>query len=311
MKLFTLLRGALGAPRRAVEAGRGVEALRLAIGRQESCRVRNADVRRLRDAEFKVFSQRGEDGIIQHLVGRLPIENETFVEIGVEDYSESNTRFLLQNDNWKGLIVDAGTAHQRFLVERGLAWAHTIEAVAAFVTRENVNELIASAGIAGDIGLLSLDIDGNDYWVLEAISVVQPRILIVEYNSLFGPEHAITVPYDPGFRRGQAHPSHLFFGASLPAVCDLAARKGYTFVGSNSAGVNAFFVRNDMRGDFAPVSARDGWVESRFREARDDAGRLSYVTGHRAQLRIIADQRVVDVRSGATRSIGELFELRS
>src|SRR5262249_12811597 len=213
---------------------RALDSARLQLGWVQSREVRSAD--RLQDAEFRVFSQFGEDGIIQFLTQRVPIECDIFVEFGVQDYRESNTRFLLEKDNWRGLIIDAGDAHQTFLESSELGWRHWIDAVTAFIDRDNINELISAAGISGDIGLLSIDIDGNDYWVLEAIEAVSPRLLVVEYNSLFGPEAAITIPYDPRFDRTAAHASGLYFGASLAALTRLAGERGYALVGSNRAG---------------------------------------------------------------------------
>jgi hypothetical protein len=295
------------AARANAEVKAEVERLRLAIGRMESRRVREATYQNIQQAEFQVFSQWGEDGIIQYLLGKVAIENPVFVEFGVQDYSESNTRFLLGNDNWAGLIIDAGTQHQRFLLERDLAWKHTIDAVSSFVTRENINALISGAGIRGDIGLLSIDIDGNDYWLMDAIEVISPRIVIVEYNSHFGPDHAITIPYSPSFDRKAAHYSMLYWGASLPAFCDLAKRKGYALVGSNRAGNNAFFVRTDVLGSLQALSPREGFVVSRFRESRDREGHLSYVTSHSDRLRLIAELPVVRVPQAETVRIGDLF----
>src|SRR5713226_6465847 len=100
----------------------GLDRLRLAIGRQESNRVRAQTYHSLREAEFRVFSQWGEDGIIQYLLGKVPVQEEIFVEFGVGDYSESNTRFLLCNDNWRGLIIDSGDAHRNYLAASGLDW---------------------------------------------------------------------------------------------------------------------------------------------------------------------------------------------
>jgi hypothetical protein len=283
-----------------------VEQLRLAIGRLESRAVRGGRFDRVREAEFRVFSQFGEDGIIQHLISRVPIENDTFVEFGVEDYRESNTRFLLCNDNWRGLILDGGTAHIDFVRSNPIGWRQSIEARSAFITRENVNSTIAAAGFGGDIGLLSIDIDGNDYWVLEAIDVVHPRILIVEYNSTFGPDAAVSVPYDPAFDRTQAHSSNLYWGASLTAICLAASAKGLTFVGSNSAGNNAFFVREDLLGGLPNPSPRDGWVDARFRESRDNSGALTYLDGRDARLAAIEDQILVHLPDQALVTAGSL-----
>ena len=279
---------------RALE--RRLDALRLQLGWLQSREARAAGS--LSDAEFGVFSQWGEDGIIQFLTRRVPIENDVFVEIGVQDYRESNTRFLLEQDGWRGLIVDAGTAHQDFLEASQLGWRHWIDAVSAFVDRDNVNELIAGAGIEGDIGLLSIDIDGNDYWVLEAIEVVSPRILVVEYNSVFGPEAEITVPYDPRFDRAEAHSSWLYFGASIAALAKLAGRQGYSLVGSNRAGVNAFFVRDDVIGELPRLRPRDAYVRSRFRESRGPDGELSLASEHADRVALMARMPVIDLRTG-------------
>ncbi len=279
----------------------------LAIGRQESRTVRSAAFRTLAEAEFKVFSQWGEDGIIQYLTGKVPIPNEVFVEFGVESYRESNTRFLLQNDNWRGLILDGGTEHQRFTARRGLIWRHDLTVVSAFVTRENINRLITEHGVRGDIGLLSVDIDGNDYWVLEAIDAVSPRILVVEYNAVFGAERRVTVPYRPDFVRTSAHFSNLYYGASLPALAELAERKGYDLVGCNRAGNNAFFVRRDVRGELRPLRAEEAYVEARFSEARAADGSLSLVRGRADKLAVIAGLPLVDLDQGVERPIADLF----
>jgi hypothetical protein len=280
----------------------------LAIGRLESRTVRSATYQRLRDAEFRVFSQFGEDGIIQYLLGRVPIQSESFIEFGVADYRESNTRFLLCNDNWRGLIFDGGTAHVNFVRSSPIGWRHSIEARSLFITRENINEAIATAGFHGDIGLLSVDIDGNDYWVLNAIEVVTPRIMVVEYNSTFGPTAAVSVPYDAAFHRTAAHPSNLYWGASLQALVLAAARKDLAFVGSNSAGNNAFFVRNDVRGDLMPVDPAEGWVEARYRESRNADGVLTYITARADRIAAIADLPLIDVRTGEPTTVRESVE---
>jgi hypothetical protein len=270
-----------------------MERLQMAIGRQESRAVASRRYERLRDAEFRVHSQFGEDGIIQHLISRVPIEHEVFVEFGVEDYHESNTRFLLCNNNWSGLILDGGTRHIDFVRYNPLGWRHNIDARSVFVTRDNINEALADAGISGDIGLLSIDIDGNDYWVLEAINVVSPRILVVEYNSTFGPNAAVSVPYDPKFERTKAHRSNLYWGASLAALCMAAERKDLAFVGSNSAGNNSFFVRRDVLGDLTTLTPQEGWVDARIRESRDARGNLTFIAGRAARIAAIADLPLV------------------
>jgi hypothetical protein len=290
------------------DPGPELERLLLAVGRIESRTVRSSGVSRLQDAEFRVFSQFGEDGIIQYLIARVPIEHDTFIEFGVDDYRESNTRFLVWNDNWRGLILDGGDLHVEFIRSNDIGWRHTVDARSVFVTTDNINHSFAAAGFTGDVGLLSVDIDGNDYWVLEAIDVVSPRILIVEYNSTFGPDAAVTVPYDPDFQRTRAHNSNLYWGASLGAICQAADRKGLAFVGSNSAGNNAFFVRRDLLGDLPSLTAAEGWVDARFRESRDPTGALTYLAGRANRIAAISDLPLVDVATGATTTVGRCLD---
>jgi hypothetical protein len=283
------------------------ERVRLMIGRQESRRARSATYTRIRDAEFQVFSQGGEDGIVQYLLGKVPIKKTSFVEFGVQDYRESNTRFLVNNDGWSGTIIDGGEDHIAFVRETGLDWRMGLKAISAFLDRENINEVLDGAGVTGDIGLLSIDVDGNDYWILESLQAASPRILIVEYNSTFGPDIAVTVPYDARFARTDAHFSNLYYGASLQALCLLATRKGYTFAGCNSAGNNAFFVRTDVAGSVAPASAADEFVSSRFLESRDRLGRLTLVESGIDRLRLLAELPLVRVEDGTVATIAELY----
>lgn len=275
-----------------------LEQISLAIGKQESVRVASMKLKHIQEAEFKIFSQFGEDGIIQYLVHHIRIPNTTFVELGVGNYEESNTRFLLMNNNWKGLIVNAGTEHLEYLqseMGKSLRYLHQLEALSAFITKKNVNSIIEQQGIVGDIGLLSIDLDGVDYWILDAIDCISPRILVLEYNSLFGDSRAITVPYKETFDRRTEHYSNLYFGASLPALVLLAKKKGYVFVGSNSAGNNAFFVRKDVAKRLSHMTAKQGYVENRYRESMDKKGQLTYVSKHKDRLKLIKGMRVFNV----------------
>ena len=245
--------------------------------------------------EFRVYSQWGEDGLIQHLVHEVRIARRVFVEFGVEDYTEANTRFLLVNDNWSGLVMDASAAHIRRIREDALSWQHDLKAVQAFITRENINELLSQQGMSGDIGLLSIDIDGNDYWVWEAITAVSPAVVVIEYNARFGAERAVTVPYDAAFERAKAHFSMVYYGASLRALWLLGRRKGYALVGCNSAGNNAFFVRGDLRPASLPQrEPGEAFVAAKFREARDERGALAYLDATQ-EAAILRDLPLVDV----------------
>ena len=276
---------------------RGEARQRTLIGRELAWRVRELEsISDFSEVEFSVFSQWGDDGIIQWLIRRISGLSETFVEFGVEDYQEANTRFLLVNDNWRGLVMDGSSRNIDAIRRDAISWRHDLQSKCAFVTAENIDQLLLEHGFEGDIGLLHIDIDGNDYWVWRALTAVRPAIAIVEYNSVFGAERAITIPYDPKFSRGRPF-SVLYFGASLPALCDLAKSKGYDFVGSNSAGNNAFFVRSELNHGLTPLAAAEGYVISKFAESRDSRGRLTYLRGEQ-RLASLRGLPVVNTRTG-------------
>jgi hypothetical protein len=246
-----------------------------ALGRIEARQCADTGATALAANEFQVYSQWGEDGIIQHLLRHVRVPRKIFVEFGVQNYTESNTRFLLVKDNWSGLVIDGSAAHIAYIRQDEIYWRHNLKAAHSFITRENINELLRENGVSGEIGLLSVDIDGNDYWVWEAIDSVSPALVITEYNARFGAERAVTVPYDPAFVREKAHASCAYYGASLAALVALGKRKGYAFVGTNTAGNNAFFVRQDLQPATLPtLTAVEGYVAQQFREARDEQGRL-------------------------------------
>ncbi len=235
------------------------------------------NVKDFSEIEFSVFSQLGDDGIIQYLINVLDIQNKYFIEFGVQNYIESNTRFLLMNDNWSGLIYDGSSEFINFVQNDYYYWLHDLKARNLFITAENINDAFLKENISGEIGLLHIDIDGNDYWIWKAINVVNPVIVIMEYNSGFGDERAITVPYKPDFERYSEHYSGLYFGSSLQSLCDLAEEKGYSFVGSNSYGNNAYFVRNDKIGKLKKISCKDGYRFSKARQNKDENGKFTYV----------------------------------
>ena len=153
------------------------------------------------DHEFKVFSQWGEDGIISYLVNNLDIENNFFIEFGVANYLESNTRFLLKKFNWSGLILDSSQSNIEYIKKDKIYWQYDIKALCQFITRENINKIFLENISQKNIGLLSIDIDGNDYWVWESITTVDPSIVVIEYNSIFGISKNYVVPYKENFER--------------------------------------------------------------------------------------------------------------
>jgi len=254
----------------------------------------------LADVEFKVFSQWGEDGIIEWLVSRLPGIPQSFIEFGVQDFRESNCRFLLQHRNWRGLVMDGNSENMAAVRAHPKHWRHDLHAVAAFITRDNIDDLIRDNGFAGEIGILSIDLDGNDYWVLDTIRSVDPWILICEYNAVFGDTLPLSIPYDEAFVRENAHPSCLYWGTSVAAIEHWASRRGYVLLGSNRAGNNAFLVRRDVAERHFAKAPRDrSPLPSRYRESRDAQGLLS-LAGGLDRLTLLDGMPVVNVASGET-----------
>ncbi len=234
----------------------------------------------LSDLEFQIFSQFGDDGIIQYLTKNIECSYKTFIEFGVEDFSESNTRFLLQKDNWSGLVLDGSLSNINRLKKRNIYWKHDLEARAEFITKDNIAALLnPKVQEWKGLDLLHIDLDGNDYWIWKELEL-KPTILIIEYNSCFGYERSITVPYVADFRRTSAHSSNLYWGCSLKGIYDLSLEKGYSFIGCNSAGNNAYFIlKNKMNAAVQEVTLERGFVASKYRESRDKSGALTYING--------------------------------
>lgn len=255
----------------------------------------------LTDCEFKVFSQWGEDGIIQYLINKLPIENKVFIEFGVENYTEANTRFLLENNNWAGLILDGSEKNIEYIRNSDLYWKYDLSAKAVFITKDNIDEILSKYLVENkfskNIGLLSIDIDGNDYYVWEAIKSVEPLIVICEYNWIFGNRLQLTVPYDESFVRTEKHHSNLYFGASIQALYSLAQKKGYEYIGCTQAGNDAFFVKKKYAEKYLKeliTNPLDTFNEQKAKESRDKHGNLTYVRGNN-RFEVIEDMEVINL----------------
>lgn len=256
--------------------------------------------------EFKVFSQWGEDGILQYLTRHLAIRDTTFIEFGVEDFSESNCRFLMMKDYWRGYVIDGSEDNVRRLRSSYYYWQYQLQAKASFITRENIGGLLDESGFDKDLGILSVDIDGVDWHVLEALGAWRPAILIVEYKDAFGFERPVTVPYDPSFVRARKHPSNLYWGASLPAFDFLARQRGYALVGINGTGSNAFFVRRELLNEHVPEVPMAACTRmASFRDSRDAEGKLTFLSGG-DRARAMADMPLLDVATGETVKVGDL-----
>jgi len=280
---------------RIIDMQSRIHKIQEALGRIEGRQLTGTWDGRLATREFRAFSQWGEDGILQALAATIDPKEKTFIEFGVTNYTESNTRFLLMTSGWRGLVIDGNPAHIAYIKNDPIYWQYNLKADCTFITRDNINDIFSSNGITGEIGLLSIDIDGNDYWIWKEISVVNPAIVVVEYNARFGIERAVTVPYSAAFTREQAHGSHIYYGASLKALCQLGNEKGYAFVGTNSAGNNAFFVRRDlMVAPLREMTAEEGFTRNQFSESRTPDGQLAFLT-YEEEVALLEKLPLVDV----------------
>lgn len=201
----------------------------------------------LTESELRCFSQHGEDGVIGEILARIGIAAGFFVEFGIETGLEGNCVFLADVLGWEGLFIEPDEASYTDLSAKyaGIERVRTINSV---VTPDNVEELFAGAGVPPEPDLLSIDVDGQDYWIWEALNAFRPRVVVIEYNALLPPGRQLAQP------RGlaEAWDGTDYFGASLDAVCALGERKGYRLVHTDLAAVNAFFVRSDVGAEAMP-----------------------------------------------------------
>ena len=237
----------------------------------------------LNELDFKVFSQSGEDGIIDYLLYSLDIKVPKFVEIGVGDYQEANTRFLFERTNAKGLIIDCLNQLHSKVSKNLTLWKGDLKIIEKLVNNENINETLKENGFNNKVDLFSLDVDGIDYWILKSLPSNFSKIIVVEYNSTFGGDLEITVPNIPKFNRTNYHYSNLCFGASLKAIIKLMKNKNYVFLGTNLSRVNAFFISktelSKVNLNLPNENDLSEHINSNIRESRSVDGKLSYLSG--------------------------------
>jgi hypothetical protein len=219
---------------------------------------------RLSDIEIKVFSQNGEDGIILEIMKSLNKVFGRIVEIGIEDGTECNSANLLINFGWKGLLIEGNKDYARkardYYTEK-LQLPENVKVVEEFVSTKNFSDILISNDYQRNIDILSIDVDGVDYWLWESLEEsIRPQLVVIEYNAYLPIEMTITVPNDEKFQRYKKHPSGFYFGASLSAMEKLGRAKGYSLVGCDSKGVNAFFVADEALGNrFEVLTAKDAY----------------------------------------------------
>ncbi len=225
-----------------------------------------------KNAEFKFYSKHGTDGILNYIFSKIGTTNCTFVEMGVETGRECNTANLSLNFGWNGLLIDANDewikSARDFYKEKLGSRSQNIKTVTSFVNAENINQTLKDNGSVGEIDLLSIDIDSNDYWVWQAIEAVNPRVVAMEYNPALG-QRSLTIKYNPEHRYDPHHGHPLYFGASLAALNKLAKKKGYALVACDSYGQDAFFVRNDVAdGKFVAMSPEEAYYPNPYTVAK-------------------------------------------
>jgi hypothetical protein len=260
------------------------------------------------DSEVKVYSQFGEDGIIDYLCERLGISKPKMLEIGAGNFTECNSRWLSEFRNASVYCVDGRKDLRIGIRNSQLLWKTHLYFKVDWITPENIQGVIDAArhDLSG-IDVFSLDLDGNDYWILKNANLKDIKIVIVEYNPLFGHSEEVTIPRNDSFDRSTAHHSWLYYGASLRAFMALLATKDFDFVGTNRVGNNAFFVHNEHRQKIPLVIQSDYSIYTYWpiRDSRSVSGNLSYLSG-RKRIEIMEDMPLLDLVSNNIIRVGDL-----
>ena len=219
---------------------------------EAATRARLSDPKCLEYYGFKVYSQNEEDGIIDEIFNRVGTTNKIFIEFGVQDGLECNSHYLLHK-GWRGLWIEGDHRHLKDIRDKfaPVIADGKLNVLCEFITRENVNELFVAGGVTGEIDLLSIDIDGNDWHVWRAVNVVKPRVVVIEYNSKFPPN----CEWVQAYNRHHIWDYSDWQGASLKSLELLGRELGYQLVATNFTGTNAFFVREDLTRDLFPKPA--------------------------------------------------------
>lgn len=277
-------------------------------------RPKYKSLKNISDLDYKIFSQNGEDGIIDYLLYSLDITSPKFIEIGIGDYEESNTRYLFETTNSQGLIIDCIKNLKTKVMKNTKLWRGDLKIIENFIDSENIIKILKENSFYEKIDLFSIDIDGTDYWVLKQIPNNFSKVIIVEYNSNFGHEFEVTVPNIKKFNRTKYHYSNLCFGTSLKAVINLLEKKNYTFIGTNISKMNAFFISNSelnkINLDIPDKNNIKKFTNANFRESKDMNGKLNYLSGNK-KLNEIKNCEIVDVSNSKEKllTIKELYNL--
>lgn len=217
--------------------------------------LNRTDLPKITDTGFSIYSQTDEDGILLYIFSLIGIHKKNFVEIGISQDLESNCSNLAINFGWHGLFIDGNSnsinsAHH-FFNNNPSTRLFPPKVLNAWITKDNIDRIITNAGFIGEIDLLSIDIDGMDFWIWKSIKSINPRVVVIEANSKLGLK-SISVPYQENWRYNPDLYPH-YHGASLPALIKLGREKEYRLIGTNMYGYNAFFVRSDIGKNIFPT----------------------------------------------------------
>ena len=268
------------------------------------------NITNLNDLDYKVFSQNGEDGILDYLLFQLKINKPKFLEIGVGDYSESNTRFIFDRCSPKGTIIDCIEEFEIKVKKNIKLWRGQLNIIYKNINSDNIKDIIENKKIFSELDLLSLDIDGIDYWVLEKLPKNFSKIAVIEFNPIFGNKFKVTVPNIKDFNRNNYHYSNLCFGMSLLALIDLMKKKNFYFLGTNLFRNNAFFISNELDKEKyfqnLDLETFKNHIEANFTESRDLNGNLNYLIGKK-KLEEIKDCKLIDLDNNEEKKVKEIY----
>ena len=286
----------------------GDPVFRAGVAGIQAQRAARGTFQHLWDAEVSVYSQWGEDGILDYLCDAVHLDRPKVLELGCGDFRECNSRFLAEYRSSGVTMVDGRSDLVRSVRALPAFVRTTLDPRREWITPDSVGNLLSSArDIHGRLDIISLDIDGNDYWVAERIDYSGVQIVVFEYQPIFGPDLAVTVPRQDDFDRTAAHYSWLYYGASLRAFVDLMRERGFTLVGTNRVGNNAFFVADDHLGGVGlPRPSTEDlrpFVQWTVRESHDEEGRLTYLAA-REGIELIRALPLVHLSDGSMTSVG-------
>jgi hypothetical protein len=268
------------------------------------------DIKNINQIYYKVFSQNGEDGIIQYILYSLKIENPKFVEIGTENYRESNTRYIYETNCCDGLIIDGHKNLKEEINQFLPLYKGNLKIFNNMIESNSILEILKQFNFEKNIDIFSIDIDGIDYWIIKKLPKKISKIFIAEYNPFFGPELEITVPDIKNFNRTNYHYSNLCWGASLKAIINILKIKGYTFIGVNELKNNAFFVLSEylnLISLYTPQKDLSIYTNAKYREGRDRKYKLTFGNPEDA-INIIKNCNVIDLHDNQKKKISDCIQ---